>query len=161
MGDFAAGKVLTDGVLLAPVTVEDFAQFVNDLEAEGSPFLDSVTQAPAGGDWEKMRDCTVPGTPAELLVCLKQWRDTEVNLWLDSSSFCLLPADAVSGGGDQPLLIGQDANGDGLFMDPASGLLSTPDKSLGVDLAGALGELRDKVVAKQIEWCEVEWIEKM
>lgn len=164
MGDFAAGKILVNGVEFAPVLEgDDFEQFKNDIES-AQAFAESVAQfppEPAGDDADgmpKMLSCTVAGTAAALLPCVKSWRDAGVSIMVINTSYLLLRAAEVytAEGPDGLLVIGVDANNSPLFMDPGSGLLSDETQPLGLNLAHALGDTRDKAIAKKIEWTEMD-----
>ena len=164
MGDFAAGKLLPGGVVeLAPVTVAEFDQFVTDVDGDAE-FLKSVDHsAPqAAGDWavlEQQGVITV-GTSSELLMCLKQWRDASLSLYVNGNSYAIYENGVIlQKVSETHVIIGEDLDGERLMMERATGLLSTDEVVLGVDLAGALGEFRDKVVGKKIEWAD-GWIEK-
>ena len=162
MGDFAAGKMLPGGVVeLAPVTVGEFDQFVKDVEGDAE-FIHSVEglSAEPAADWEALQGVVAVGSPAELLMCLKQWRDASLSLYVNGNSYAIYENGIIlQSVSDTHVVIGEDLDGEKLLVDRATGVLSTDEGVLGVDLAGALGEFRDKLVGKKIEWAD-GWIEK-
>ena len=162
MGDFAAGKMLPGGVVeLAPVTVGEFDQFVKDVEGDAE-FINSVegSSAEPAADWEALQGVVAVGSPAELLMCLKQWRDASLSLYVNGNSYAIYENGIIlQSVSDTHVVIGEDLDGEKLLVDRATGVLSTDEGVLGVDLAGALGEFRDKLVGKKIEWAD-GWIEK-
>ena len=97
---------------------------------------------------------------AELLVCLKQWRDEGLCIYMAGQSFSLHPATTIleqSEGNPDELVIGTDLDGDALLLNRHTGILTGGGFQL--DLAHALGQFRDAIIRKQIEWAD-GWIEK-
>ena len=97
-------------------------------------------------------------------MCLKQWRDCGVSLFVDGSSYTISDGAqliANRGASDaDAYVIGADIDGEPLQMAQSTGqLYSSEGADLGVDLAQALGMLRHFAIAKQIEWAD-GWIEK-
>lgn len=167
MGDFAAGKLLLNGVEIAPVVAEDFDQFVTDMD-NFEEFITSVAEVPPGAatedDLALLAEAVMPQTASEMLLCLKQWRDHGVALFVNGTSYTVQPAMDIRANFDarpaDAYVIGADIEGDPLQMAQSTGeLFDGQGNSLGLDLAQALGMLRHFAIAKQIEWAE-GWVEK-
>ena len=96
MGDMAVGRTFAPGE--APesqeVTVDDFPQLVNDLESS-EEFMKSVDGGPAPAEVD-VTPCIEPGTPGELLLCVKQWRDALPIYVLDTSYELMSAADIAA-----------------------------------------------------------------
>ena len=154
MGDFAAGKLI-DQVEIAPVTVEDFDQFVTDFMGYVDSHADDPppVNGPANGaDIDQLVGCITSGTPAELLVCLMQWSDGGFSIKDYEIHSCQqLLADFGAG---NPV-IGHDLDGDALTMDPATGFM----EQVSEDLGQYLGRFRFELCGGRIEWCD-GWVEK-
>ena len=166
MGDFAAGKMLVNGVEISPVSVADFDQFVGDVDGN-QEFINSVEGAgpsPSPAAEELLNaGLAVPEAPSELLMCLKQWRDVGLHLYVVGSSYSIRDAEAILGNaGEDLFVIGDDMDG-GVLLMGRDGVLFTADPDqpaveVGYDLGTALGVFRDYLVSKKIEWAE-GWIE--
>ena len=166
MGDFAAGKMLVNGVEISPVSVADFDQFVGDVDGN-QEFINSVEGAgpSPSPDAEELLNAglAVPEAPSELLMCLKQWRDVGLHLYVVGSSYSIRDAEAILGNaGEDLFVIGDDMDG-GVLLMGRDGVLFTADPEqpaveVGYDLGTALGVFRDYLVSKKIEWAE-GWIE--
>lgn len=166
MGDFAAGKTFAagEGAQLAPVTPADFDQFVTDME--GSPGFAEAVAGIAAVPVEMPAGFCLPGTPGELLLCLKQWRDTDLQIFVAGTSFIIDAADTILAQ-DPPqdptvaFLIGADLDGEGLYT-TLDGMLHTGSPEalnpVGMDLGQVLSMWRNDVITKRIMWAE-GWIE--
>ena len=130
MGDFAAGKMLVNGVEISPVSVADFDQFVGDVDGN-QEFINSVEGAgpsPSPAAEELLAaGVAVPDQPSELLMCLKQWRDVGLHLYVVGSSYSIRDAEAILGNaGEDLFVIGDDMDG-GVLLMGRDGVLFTAD----------------------------------
>ena len=168
MGDFSAGKMLgPDGVEIAPVHVADFDQFVTDVDGSGE-FAKSVNAGPGGAPPEIIDNLTrmiSVGTDGELLLCLKQWRDADCNIFVDGTSYRILTAEVITScsvAPGQAFQMGADMDDSPLFMTPDGVLLTegggdlveVPERTLGA----ALGMFRTHLLRNKIEWID-GWVE--
>lgn len=133
-------------------------EFIKSVEsADPTPCTDATELEAAGA--------IVPGTPSEMLMCLKQWRDSGVSLFVDGSSYTIYPladilAHAQASTETDAFVIAADIDDAALQMARSTGALYDADgKELGMDLGQALGLLRHFALAKQIEWAD-GWVEK-
>jgi hypothetical protein len=164
MGDFAAGKLLVNGVELALVTPADFDQFAADMDncASVVEMFDGKQRMTAGVPEEFY----TPGTAGELLLCLKQWNDAGLSICAAGSSFAIDDAATIAEQAPPQddgtaFQIGVDMDGAGLYM-TTSGVLHVGSPAelapLGMDLSQVLTHFRQDAITKRIEWAE-GWIE--
>ena len=156
MGDFAAGKVLTQ-IEIAAVEVGDFDQWVTDVDGFVGSHADYAEGLGAAGpaapqDVDQLVGMITPGTPSELLVCLMQWRDGGFTLKEYEIHPCQqIISDFAAGN----FVIGHDLDDEALVMSPEDGML-TP---VGEDLGAFLGRFRFELCGGRLEWAD-GWIEK-
>ena len=156
-GDFAAGKM---GVAPpTPISLEEFAQFVTDMEgAFEKNGVDADLKPPASEDEiaHIINDDHAP------LASLLAWHNGGIPIgeYELSSAHEIPPVEAA----DLVLPIGKNLDGGELFVQPSTGILFSADEggtptSLEMTLADFLGNFRDDLMSNKYEWAG-GWISK-